>query len=128
LAISGEYPFGTLASPGAGMLPILLTGLMFAFGMAILLRAGESPLLATIDWSDFTHALTVVGVAAVATFAYARLGFVITIPLMLFVLVAIAERRSLPWALAFSVGVTAIAFALFKYVLKTPLPDGPFGY
>ncbi len=127
LAVSRDYPFGTLASPGAGMLPVLLVVLVLAFGGAIFLRAGESPPLATIDWSDFTHALTVIGVAAVAAFAYTRLGFMVTVPLMLFSLVAIAERRSLPWALAFSLGVTAITYALFKFVLKTPLP-GMAGY
>ncbi len=68
-----------------------------------------------------------IGVAAAAAFAYTRLGFAITIPLMLFFLVAVAERRSLPWALVFSLGVTAVTYALFKLVLKTPLP-GMAGY
>lgn len=127
LAVSGDYPFGTLASPGAGMLPVLIVVLILVFAAAIFLRAAESPPLATIDWSDATHALTVIGVAAAAAFAYTRLGFAITIPLMLFFLVAIAERRSLPWALVFSLGVTAVTYALFKLVLKTPLP-GMAGY
>ena len=34
LAVSGDLPFGTLASPGAGMLPTLLVVLMMAFGLA----------------------------------------------------------------------------------------------
>ena len=33
LAVSGDLPFGTLASPGAGMLPKLVIGLMMAFGL-----------------------------------------------------------------------------------------------
>jgi hypothetical protein len=127
LAVSGDYPFGTLASPGAGMLPVLIVLLVLLFGAAIFLRAGESPLLATIDWSDFTHGLTVISAAVAAAFAYTELGFIITIPLMLFFLTAIAERRSLPWALAFSVGVTAVTYGLFKFVLKTPLPGLTFG-
>ena len=32
LAVSSDLPFGTLASPGAGMLPKLVIGLMMAFG------------------------------------------------------------------------------------------------
>ena len=32
LAVSGDLPFGTLASPGAGMLPTLVIGFMMAFG------------------------------------------------------------------------------------------------
>ena len=47
LAVSGDLPFGTLASPGAGMLPKLVVGLMMAFGLVLLVRAGESPRLPT---------------------------------------------------------------------------------
>ena len=46
LAVSGDLPFGTLASPGAGMLPKLRLGLMIAFGALLFVRAGESPPLA----------------------------------------------------------------------------------
>ena len=60
-AVSGDLPFGTLASPGAGMMPKLVLGLMMAFGaIAAVARAGESPPLADIDWSDLPHAATVV--------------------------------------------------------------------
>ena len=128
LAVSREYPFGTMASPGAGMLPVLLVALTIAFGAAIFFRAAASPPLATIDWSDLPHAVTVIGAAAAAAFGYTRVGFLITIPLMLFFLVAVAERRSLPWALVFSAGVTGLTYALFKFVLKTPLPGTPFGF
>jgi hypothetical protein len=128
LAVSGAYPFGTMASPGAGMMPILVAGLVMAFGIAILLRAGESPLLSTIDWGDSKHALTVVAVAAVAVGAYTQVGFLVTIPCMLFVLTLGAERRSFLWSAAFSIGVSALAYALFIFILKTPLPRSPFGF
>ena len=45
-AMSGDLPFGTLASPGAGMMPKLVLGLMIAFGAILVARAGESPPLA----------------------------------------------------------------------------------
>jgi hypothetical protein len=128
LAVSGAYPFGTMASPGAGMMPILVTGLVMAFGIAILLRARESPPLSAIDWGDAKHALTVIAVAAVAVGAYAEVGFLVTIPCMLFVLTFVAERRSFLWSAGFSIGVSALAYALFIFVLKTPLPRGPFGF
>src|SRR5262245_39384855 len=86
LAVSGDLPFGTLASPGAGMLPILVIGLMMAFGAVLFVRAAASPPLAEIDWSDAAHALRVAIVAAAATLLYTRLGFIVTVALLLFVL------------------------------------------
>src|SRR5262245_18444017 len=38
LAVSGDLPFGTPSSPGAGMLPTLVVGLMMAFGFILLLQ------------------------------------------------------------------------------------------
>ncbi len=60
-AMSGDLPFGTLASPGAGMMPKLVLALLMAFGALLVLRAGESPPLAEIAWGDFRHAATVRG-------------------------------------------------------------------
>jgi hypothetical protein len=126
--LSFDLPFGTLASPGAGMLPILLIGFLTALGAVLFMRAGDGPPLASIDWSDFRHALPVVAVAAAAATAYDRLGFLITIPLMLFFLTFVVERRPVLPAVAFSVGVTAIAYTLFGLLLKTPLPRGIMGF
>ena len=53
-AMSGDLPFGTLASPGAGMLPKLVLVLMIVFGALLMLRAGESPPLADVAWADFS--------------------------------------------------------------------------
>ena len=52
-AMSGDLPFGTLASPGAGMMPKLVLALLIGVRRASsCIRAGESPPLADIDWSD----------------------------------------------------------------------------
>ena len=127
-AVSGDLPFGTLASPGAGMLPMLLVTLMAVFGLILVLRAHESPPLATIDWSDFRHGLPVLIVACITTAAYTPLGFAVTIPLMLFALVFGLERKPLLPALAFSIGAAALAYAVFGLLLKAPLPAGAWGY
>ena len=66
-AMSGDLPFGTLASPGAGMMPKLVLGLLIIFGAILVVRAGESPPLAEIEWNNFTHAVTVVVMAAANT-------------------------------------------------------------
>jgi hypothetical protein len=127
-AMSGDLPFGTLASPGAGMLPKLVLGLMMAFGAIIVARAGESPPLAEIDWSDLRHAATVVAVSAVAIALYTKIGFVLSVTLLLFVLLFFIERRGLWRALAVSIGVTVGSYLLFSTLLKSPLPPMPFWY
>ena len=125
-AMSGDLPFGTLASPGAGMLPKLVLGLMMAFGAIIVARAGESPPLAEVDWSNLRHAATVVAVSAVAIVLYTKIGFVLSVTLLLFVLLFFIERRSLWRALAVSIGVTVGSYLLFSTLLKSPLPPMPF--
>ena len=126
--LSRDLPFGTLASPGAGMLPILLLALLAAFSVVLIVRAGESPPLATIAWTDFTHAARVVAIAAAAIAFYAGAGFLITLTTLLFILTFIVERKPLLPSLAFSVGVTGFAYALFGLLLKTPLPRGTFWF
>ena len=127
-ALSGDLPWGSLAMPGAGMMPKLVLGMMVAFGLVLLARGGASPPLAETDWSDIGHALCVIIAAAFATALYTTLGFVLTMSLMLFGLTAAVERRPLIPALAFSVGTALVAFLLFSWFLKSPLPSGPFGY
>ena len=124
LAVSGDLPFGTLASPGAGMLPKIVIGLMMAFGLILLLRAGESPPFAAVAWGDLPHAVRVVAVAAGAIALYVPLGFLLTMLLLLFALVYGVERKPALNAALFGAGVTGMAYLLFDTLLKSPLPRG----
>jgi putative tricarboxylic transport membrane protein len=127
LAVSGDLPFGTLASPGAGMLPTLAVALMMVFGLILLAQARRSPPLAEANWTDLPHAIRVAVVAAAAATLYVALGFALTIPLLLFTLIFLVERRPLLPAIAFSVGASAAVYALFTLLLRTPLPRGLLG-
>jgi hypothetical protein len=124
LAVSGDLPFGTLASPGAGMLPKLMIALMMAFGLILLLRAGESPPFAAVAWGDLPHAVRVIAVAAAGVALYVPLGFLLTMSLLLFALTWGVERKPLLNSALFSVGVTGIAYLVFSTLLKSPLPRG----
>ena len=125
-AFSSDLPFGTLASPGAGMMPKLVLVLLMAFGTLLALRAGESPPLAEIAWGDFRHAATVMAVAAVATGLYTVIGFVLSVSVLLFTLLCLVERRPFWRALIVSIGVTVGSYLLFNTLLKSPLPPMPF--
>jgi hypothetical protein len=128
LAASSDLPFGTLASPGAGMLPTLLVTVIMAFAAVLLARAQRSPPVVELNWTDFPHAARVSALAAAAAALYVPAGFLVTAPLLLLVLIYGVERRPLLPALAFSIVASGVLYALFSVVLRTPLPRGVAGF
>ena len=128
LAVSGDLPIGSMAMPGAGMMPKLVLGLMIAFGLILMARARESPPVATVPWTDLPHAIQVVVLTAIAVALYTLLGFIITVSLLLFSLLLVVERRSFLPAATFSIGVTVFAYFLFSTLLRSPLPHGLLGF
>jgi len=128
LALSGELPMGGLSMPGSGFMPKLVAGLLAIFGVILCARAGESQPLASLDWSDAKHAVLVVVIAALAIVAYTRLGFILTMALMMFAFLVVIERRNPVRAALYSVAATLIAYVVFDKALKAPLPQGPFGF
>ena len=127
LAVSGDLPFGTLAFPGAGMMPKLVCGLMIVFGALLIARGGSGEPFAAIGWSDLPHAVRVFAVTAAAVALYTTLGFIVTMSLLLFVLIAL-EGRNLIAAAAYSIGVSLFTYGLFTIVLKQPLEQGLLGF
>jgi len=127
-ALSGDLPFGTISSPGAGMMPKLMAGLMMAFAAAIFAAGGTSQRLAAIDWSDRWHALLVVLITAAGIYAYLRLGFLVTMSLLVFALLVVVERRNVLIAAAYAIGLTLFAYWLFGKALKAPLEHGIFWF
>jgi hypothetical protein len=128
LTVSGDLPLGSMAMPGAGMLPKLVLGLMIAFGLILIATGSESPPIATVPWTDLPHAIRVVAITALAIVLYTVLGFVITMSLLLFALLVAVERRTVFPAAVFSIGVTVLAYFLFATLLKSPLPHGLLGF
>lgn len=128
IALSGDLPTGQLSMPGAGFLPMIVSVLMIVFGAALVLRAKESPPFSGIDWSDLPHAAKVLAISAAAIALYTVLGFIITLIAMMVALLVVIERKNPLHAAGYSIAVVVITYVTFEYLLKTPLPDGPFGY
>lgn len=128
LALSHDLPFGTPASPGPGLLPLLCVGVLMTFAAFLLVRGHTSPPLSSIEWDDVPHALRVMVVAAAATALYIPLGFIATMGLMLFGLMFAIERAPLLPSLAISAVMTGGAYGLLAVLLKAPLPAGIFGF
>ncbi|TMJ02424.1 MAG: tripartite tricarboxylate transporter TctB family protein [Alphaproteobacteria bacterium] len=127
-ALSGDLPFGSLSSPGAGMMPKLLLVLMIVFGIALLFGAAASQPFAGIEWSDGSHALMVVVIAGIAITLYQTLGFILTMTLLVFTLLIVVERKPVLNAAAYSIGLTMIAWWVFGKALKSPLETGILGF
>jgi hypothetical protein len=127
-ALSGDLPFGSLSSPGAGMMPKLLLVLMIVFGIALLFGAAASQPFAAIEWNDGSHALMVVVIAGIAITFYQTLGFILTMTLLVFTLLIVVERKPVLNAAAYSIGLTMIAWWLFGTALKSPLETGILGF
>lgn len=123
-ALSGDLPFGTISSPGAGMLPKMMAALMIAFAVAIIAVGTTSQRLAEIDWGDRWHALLVVLIIAAGIYVYQRLGFLLTMSLLVFTLLVVVERRNVLIAAAYGIGLTLFAYWLFGKALKAPLERG----
>jgi hypothetical protein len=123
-ALSGDLPFGTISAPSAGMMPKLMAGLMMAFAMVVMGGARTSRAITEIDWSDRWHALLVAAITAIAVVFYQKLGFLITMSLLVFALLVIVERRNLLRAAVYSIALTLFAYWLFSKALKSPLERG----
>src|SRR5262245_45738868 len=83
-ALSGDLPFGSVSEPGAGMMPKLMAALMMVFAAIIMVTANKSPPLASLDFSDRRHAILLLLITGIAIAFYQRLGFLITMSLLVF--------------------------------------------
>lgn len=126
--LGDELPFGTPASPGPGMLPMLVGGLMLALAIVLLFLSASSPPFSAIEWDDLGHAGIVVAATSAAAAGYTELGFPVTIWLLLFGLIWGVERMPLTSSLAISIGMTGATYLLLKSLLKQPMPPGIFGF
>ncbi len=128
IALSGDLPTGQLSMPGAGFLPEIVAVLIIVLGASLFLRAHESPAFASIAWDDGPHAGKVILVTAAAIVLYVKLGFIVTMVLMLMTLLTVIERKNVPRALLYSVAVAGGIYVIFVYVLRSPLPTGILGH
>ena len=51
-----DLPFGSITTPGAGMLPKLLATLLIVFAIIIIVTADDGEKLSDMPWDDWKHA------------------------------------------------------------------------
>jgi hypothetical protein len=116
------YPFGTLAEPGPGLVPVVLAALLTAGAIGLAVHGGAAIALRSVSFADLPLALVLLVLMGVATFALERAGYRATAAGFLFVLLAVVERR--PWWIAalLSGGFALGSFWVVNNLLRVPLP------
>jgi hypothetical protein len=128
IALSGDLPTGQLSMPGSGFLPKIVATLLIVFGLVLIVRGGESGPYSALGWSDLPHALQVIALTAAGIVLYTVLGFLAALILLVAAILIVVERRNPLRATAYAIAVVAVTYFGFEYVLKTPLPNGPWGF
>ena len=122
------YPIGTLQEPGPGYMPLLLALFLGAMGLLIALWGFKSEPLASMKWPEAARAVVILVACGAATYALERIGYRLTVLILLiFFLGAVERRRPLPVALV-SFGFSLASFYVIGNLLHVPLPVSPWGF
>ena len=124
---SRAFPLGSLHRPGPAYMPVLLAALLIAFGVAVALMGGRAARLGEVGWHEWRHAVAIFGACAFAAWGLDRLGYRLTMAVVLAFLLLGLERVRPLVGLGLTVGMAWGSYYLFDRLLKVPLPRGPFG-
>lgn len=127
LVESRALPLGTLRHPGPAYMPVLLALLLLGSGICLALWGGSATRVAAIGWTEWRHAVAILGACAFAALALERLGYRLTVGITLGFLVGVVERKGVLLTVVFSALLAAGTFYLFDTLLRVPLPRGPAG-
>ena len=125
---SRHLPLGTFRQPGPAYVPVLLASLLLLFGILIIASAGCAPSLSSVRWTEWRHALAILAACVFAVFAVERLGYRLTVLLMLAFLVKVVEKRGWALSLVFASSLAFGSYFLFYTLLRVPLPQGQLGF
>jgi putative tricarboxylic transport membrane protein len=124
---SRAFPVGSLHRPGPAFMPLLLAVLLIAFGVAVAALGAGSTRVGDLAWPEWRHAVAILLAAAFAAWGLDRLGYRLTMALVLAALFLVVERLRLVTGLALTLSMAWGSFYLFDGLLKVPLPRGPLG-
>jgi predicted small integral membrane protein len=125
---SRVLPLGTLRRPGPALVPICLALLLLLFAVFVVLTGGRAPLWSSVRWTESRHAVAILASSIFSVFAIERLGYRLTVLLVLGFLVKVVEKRGWLLSLTFAFGLSFGSFFLFYTILRVPLPEGPLGF
>jgi putative tricarboxylic transport membrane protein len=127
-----KMPIGTFRAAGSGLFPlclgILLMALSFAFVLMLFFqKRGQVKPSSTGNPALATQVLPFLGVIALATLFFDKLGYPFTSFLLLLALLRILGMKKWAWNVLLSLSAAGISYVLFVQWLKIPLPKGWVG-
>jgi putative tricarboxylic transport membrane protein len=84
--------------------------------------------VAAIPWTEWRHAVAILGACVFMALALERLGYRLTILVVLLALLTLVERKRWVVGAVFAVGFSLGSYLLFNTLLRVPLPQGPFRF
>ncbi|HEX4996400.1 MAG TPA: tripartite tricarboxylate transporter TctB family protein [Methylomirabilota bacterium] len=124
---SRVFPLGSLHRPGPAYMPVVLAVLLILFGAAVFAMDARVRRLAEVGWPEWRHALAIFGACAFAAWGLERLGYRLTMAVVVAFLLLVVERKGWALGLALTVVMAWGSFFVFDTLLRVPLPRGPFG-
>ena len=121
-------PLGDFHNPGPGYMPMVLAIVLGTMGILVVLGGGASPPLASLEWSEKKHALAILAGCAFTALVMERIGYRLTVILLLGFILWLVERKRPAVVVATALGLSLGTFYLFSTLLKVPLPLGPGGF
>jgi putative tricarboxylic transport membrane protein len=125
---SRHLPLGTLRQPGPAYVPVVLALLLLLFGVLLVLTRQRPKPLTFLSWIEWRHAVAILAASCFAVFAIERLGYRLTMLLLLVFFLKFLENRGWILSCAYAVMLAFGSFFMFHTVLRVPLPLGPFGF
>jgi hypothetical protein len=125
---SRSLPFGTIREPGAGAVPVLLALTLLVCSLAVVVGGARAHPVAAVPWTEWPHAVAILGACAFMALALERLGYRLAILIALFGLLTLMEKKGWIVAGAFAVGFSLGSYYLFSTLLRVSMPQGPFGF
>lgn len=124
---SRRFPLGSLHRPGPAYMPVLLALLLIVFGVAVALMGSRGQRLSEIGWHEWRHAVGIFAACAFSAWGLDRLGYRLTMGVVLAFLLLVLERKGIILTAALTLAIAWGSFLLFDTLLRVPLPRGPFG-
>jgi putative tricarboxylic transport membrane protein len=122
-----KIPFGFLAEPGPGAMPTVLAVTLLVCSIAVLIGGRFDKRISAVTWTEWRHAVAILGMCAFIALALERLGYRLTILIALLTLVSIVEKKGWVAGVVFAGCFSFGTYFLFNTLLRVPLPQGPFG-
>ena len=124
---SRAFPLGTLHRPGPAYMPVGLAGLLIVCGAAVCAMGGGARTLRQVGWPEWRHAVAIFAACAFAAWGLERLGYRVTMAVVVGFLLLGLERKGWVVGLALTLVMAWGSFYVFDTLLRVPLPRGLFG-